>query len=65
MDPQQQLYSVNDVLGVSSDAIRRRIQRGQIPIVHFGPRRIMIEQATLDGLLRGRVGDQLVSIGGR
>jgi len=69
MEPQfYSLVEAAKLLGVTSDAIRARIERKQIPVVRFGERRILIAEETLNQLLKGtlRTPDgKRVSVGGQ
>jgi|TARA_Y100000294_G_scaffold166122_1_gene174224 excisionase family DNA binding protein len=51
--PLERYYNIEEAsryLGITSSALRNRIQRKQVDVFYLG-RRILIEKATLDGLL--------------
>ena len=51
--PLERFYNIEEAskyLGITSSALRNRIQRKEVDVFYLG-RRILIEKATLDGLL--------------
>jgi hypothetical protein len=56
MDPAQELYVVADaarILGLTEGALRRKLERGQVPFEKFGHRTV-IARSTIDAIRAGK-----------